>query len=163
MTLAQKVSGQWVALTPGDPVKYNDVVASWGTVTNWNESDRNAFGVYTVRENPNPPAGKVAVPGDIVDKSGLPVRFYSYVDAPVVEDTSKFIPTSMLRQRAVKLGIWDDLAAYLVQYPSLLLTALTVESGIDPKYPALLQGFNDLEIPQSVQDYLLADPTLGVY
>lgn len=163
MTLAQKVNGQWIALVEGDPVVYNGFVASWGTVTNWSEGDRNTFGVYTVQEQPNPPAGKVAVPGDIADQNGLPVRQYSYIDAPVVEDTSKFIPASMLRQRAQKIGIWDDLAAYIVQYPTLLLTALTVESGIDPNYPALLAGFNDLQIPQDIQNYLLADPSLGVY
>ena len=73
-----------------------------------------------------------------------------------------FIPPSLIRQRAQAIGIWDDLAAYLAQYPSLLLMVLTLENGIDPKYPDLINGFNELQVPQEIQDYLLSDPSRGV-
>jgi len=159
---AQKLNGVWVELPVGLPVTSNGFVASYGTIELLSELERNNFGVYTVSDTPPVQDGKVAIAGAIIDINGKPVRSYTLSDVPVVEDTSHYVPASLLRQRAMKVGIWPDLAAYIVQYPELMLMVLTLEVGIDPHYPALIDGFNSLEVPQDVQDYLLSDPSLGV-
>lgn len=81
---------------------------------------------------------------------------------PPIEPQPYTIPTYLLRQRAEKLGIWQDLTDYLVQYPALMLKTLTLQTGVDPKDADLINGLNDLQVPQQVQDYLLSDPSLGV-
>lgn len=159
---AQKQNGTWVELQFGSPVRHNDVLASYGTVEVWTEEERNAFGVFTVADTPPVQKGKIAIRGPIIDIEGKPVYSYTLVDAPPVDPTPYYIPASLLRQRAQKVEIWDDLAAFLVQYPALMLMVLTLEEGVDPKYPALLDGFNQLQVPQNIQDYLLSDPSLGV-
>lgn len=158
----QKINSAWTDLPVGLPVIFSGFAASYGTVELWTEAERNAFGVYSVTDNPPVQNGKIAVAGPIIDIAGKPVRSYTLIDAPIVEDTSHYVPASLLRQRAMKVDIWPDLAAYIVQYPELMLMVLTLEVGIDPKYPALIEGFNSLDVPQEVQDYLLSDPSLGV-
>lgn len=81
---------------------------------------------------------------------------------PSPEPQPYYIPTYLLRQRAEKIGIWSDLSDYLVQYPALMLKTLTLQTGVDPNDADLIDGLTSLQVPQSVQDYLLSDPSLGV-
>lgn len=85
-------------------------------------------------------------------------------DVPIPPDLfAGFIPVYLLRQRAEKLGIWDELASYIGQSPALLLKIATLEAGmVDPAYPDLVKGLDDLGVPADVRAYLLADSSLGV-
>jgi len=162
MAYAQKINGTWVELPVGPSVRYLDFAASYDTVLLWSNAEREAFGVYEISDIPPVQSGKTAVAGPIIDVNGKPVRSYTLVDTPTPTGPPYYIPPSLLRQRAQKLGIWEDLTDYLMQFPSLMLMVLTLEDGIDPHYPELINGFNSLNIPQSIQDYLLGDPALGV-
>lgn len=73
-----------------------------------------------------------------------------------------YVPVYLLRQRVEKLGLMDDFAAYLFQYPPLALKILSLESGVDPNDPNFSAAFSAMQIPQVYQDYILAPASAGV-
>lgn len=75
---------------------------------------------------------------------------------------ANFIPVSLLRQRIEALGMWDAFAAYLAQNPAEMLKVLTVETGVDPAYPAITVAFDAMDVPQAARDAILAPPSAGV-
>ncbi|MBB3996872.1 hypothetical protein [Aureimonas pseudogalii] len=81
---------------------------------------------------------------------------------PMPDPYAHFIPAALFRQRAEKMGIWEDLATFLAQSPPLWMKVLTLERGLDPEFPDLIAGFDQMNIPQPVRAFLLAHPSEGV-
>ena len=96
------------------------------------------------------------------------VRPLSDIPTPVEPDPepgdpyAHFMPIPLLRQRLEKLGLFDDFSAYLAQFPTLMFKVLSLERGVDPAYPDLITAFDAMTVPQSIRDYLMADPAMGV-
>lgn len=108
-------------------------------------------------------------PNKMVDGVLLPLsdaewqEYQDRLNAPVTPDPSaSYIPVYLLRQRVEKLGMMDDFAAYLFQYPSLALKILSLESGVDPTDPNFSAAFAAMNVPQEARDYILAPASAGV-
>lgn len=82
---------------------------------------------------------------------------------PPVDPMAGFIPIWLLRQRAEKLGVFEGFASYIKQFPALDMKLSTLEGGmVDPAYPDLVAGLDDMGVPEEARAYLFADPSLGV-
>lgn len=113
----------------------------------------------------------VALPSGIADQNAA-ISFYNTKVKDTLaggdggptpsEPAVQFIPVPLLRQRIEKLELWDDFCAYLILNPAAMLKVLTLEAGVDPSYPDLVQAFSDLHVPSDAQAYILAPPSAGV-
>lgn len=83
MALAILRSGAPVEIPAGDSVTTDQgVQASYATLQIWSEPERNAFGVYTIAEPGDPPAGKIVVGTSLSISQGQVSRTATLADAP---------------------------------------------------------------------------------
>ena len=86
MDYARKINGKWAQLTPYENIVQDNIQISYNTIVKWDEKERNAFGIFSIVENPKPPEGKVpTLTGNIEDINNKPTYTYAYFDAPPQE------------------------------------------------------------------------------
>jgi len=83
---ARKIKGTWTELPNGSPVTYrigeDEFQASYDSVISWSDPEREAAGIYKIREGEPTPSGSYLVSRELIDKDLRPTWKNKFAPIP---------------------------------------------------------------------------------